>query len=469
MKKNVVLGVSGGIAAYKACELIGLLKKSGCNVDVIMTENAGRFVSRLTFETLSGNNAVIDAFERPAVREVEHIALAQKAGVFVVAPATANVIGKIANGIADDMLTTTVMAAKCAKIICPAMNTAMYENPIVRQNLDKLKDLGYAVIEPEYGILACGDVGRGRLAEVSRIHGEILRILNLNENLNGSEKSKSRETEYKTDVFSSGNTEKPLVLNAEKECETDVFSSGNTEKQAALNAEKECKTDVFSNKRLEKSDFKGKKVLITAGATRENIDGVRFISNRSSGKMGVSLAFAAAKRGAETTLIAAYIKEPLINPPFKVAEVKTTAEMFDAVLSRIKDADIIIKAAAPADYRLKTEFKNKVKSQTLTLEFEKNPDIAAAVGKVKTSRQRLVIFNAETENLLENAVKKLKSKNADMVVANDVTKEGAGFDTDTNIVTIITKDGKVYDCPKLPKAEVADIILDRIGEILYSG
>jgi phosphopantothenoylcysteine decarboxylase/phosphopantothenate--cysteine ligase len=421
--KNVVLGVSGGIAAYKACELVGLLKKSGCNVDVILTENAERFVSRLTFETLSGNNAVVDTFERPAVREVEHIALAKKADVFVVAPATANVIGKIANGIADDMLTTTIMAAGSKKIICPAMNTAMYENPIVKQNLSKLKALGYVVVEPESGILACGDTGKGRLAEVSKIKDEILNALKQN----------------------GGN-----------------FQCKKTER-ASENG------DVISNILNEKGetrlDFKGKKILVTAGATRENIDGVRFISNRSSGKMGVSLAFAAAKRGAEATLVAAYIKEPPTNPPFKIIDVKTTAEMFDVVLSNAKDADVIIKAAAPADYRPKNEFKNKIKSQNLTLEFEKNPDIAAAVGNAKKPNQRLIIFNAETENLVENAKKKLKNKNADMVVANDVTKEGAGFDADTNIVTIITKDG-LFDYPKLPKSEVADIILDRIHEIM---
>ncbi|MDR3293888.1 MAG: bifunctional phosphopantothenoylcysteine decarboxylase/phosphopantothenate--cysteine ligase CoaBC [Clostridiales bacterium] len=401
MMKHVVLGVSGGIAAYKACEIVGLLKKSGCSVDVILTENAERFVSRLTFETLSGNRTVVDTFERPAVYEVEHIALAKKADVFLIAPATANVIGKIANGIADDMLTTTVMAARCVKVICPAMNTAMYENPIVQQNLDKLKGLGYVVIEPAEGLLACGDTGKGRLAAVSDIAASVAKLL-----------------------------EKKV---------------GCSEK---------------------KSDYSEKKVLVTAGATRETIDGVRFISNYSSGKMGVALAEAAADRGAAVTLVAAFVKDGTKNPNIKVIPVKTTSEMYGAVLNETPNQDVIIKAAAPADYRVKTTFENKIKEKELTLTFEKNPDIAAAVGKIKTAKQALVIFNAETENLIENARKKLKSKNADMVVANDVTREGAGFEVDTNIVTILTNSGSVYDYPRLPKREVADIILDRLSELL---
>ncbi|MDR3263988.1 MAG: bifunctional phosphopantothenoylcysteine decarboxylase/phosphopantothenate--cysteine ligase CoaBC [Clostridiales bacterium] len=391
--KNVVLGVTGCIAAYKACEIIGLLKKSGCTVDVILTSNAERFVSRLTFETLSGNAAAVDTFERPLKREIEHIALAKKADIFVIAPATANLIGKIANGIADDMLTTTVMASKAVKVLCPAMNTAMYENAAVRDNIERLKGYGYIIIEPEDGLLACGDIGKGRLADVGVITKEILRLLNV------------------------------------------------------------------------KQDYKGKRILVTAGATRENIDGVRYISNNSSGKMGVALADAAAERGAEVTLIEAYVKEAPSAVLKKIVTVGTTAEMYDAVIGGLNQNDIIIKAAAPSDYKVKGTYSGKIKSPTLTLELEKNKDIAAAVGRLKTNGQRLVIFSAETEDLIKNAEKKLKSKYADMVVANDVTIEGAGFDTDTNIVTIITSEGKKYEYPKMQKRTLADIILDRILEL----
>ncbi|MDR1940128.1 MAG: bifunctional phosphopantothenoylcysteine decarboxylase/phosphopantothenate synthase [Clostridiales bacterium] len=416
--KNVVLGVCGGIAAYKACELISRLKRAGCNVDVILTANAQKFVGRVTFETLSGNFAVTDTFERPRVMEVEHVALAKKAGVFVIAPATADVIGKIANGIADDMLTTTVMAVKSPKLICPAMNTAMYENPIFQQNLSKLKGLGYSVMEPDGGLLACGDTGRGRLANVAAIAETVLKLLDADES---------------------------VALDAPA-CKTGGCGGGNSA--------------------LTKLDYAGKRVLVTAGATREDIDGVRFISNRSSGKTGLSIARAAKARGAVVTLVAAHTGESIRSGEFdKTVVVSTTEEMYDAVMSEMKNCDVIIKAAAPSDYAVKEKYPQKIKSRTLTLELVKNPDIAAAVGAAKTAAQRLVIFSAETQNLLDNAKAKLTSKKADMVVANDVTLEGAGFDIDTNIVTIMTKNGGVFEYPKLPKSSVADIILDKIGEL----
>ncbi|MDR2047634.1 MAG: bifunctional phosphopantothenoylcysteine decarboxylase/phosphopantothenate synthase [Clostridiales bacterium] len=474
--KNVVLGVSGGIAAYKACELVGILKKAGCNVDVILTENAERFVSRMTFEVLSGNNVAVGTFERPKTREIEHISLAKKADVFVIAPATANVIGKIAHGIADDMLTTTAMAAERAvKIICPAMNTAMYENPVLQKNLAKLRAAGYIAVEPGEGRLACGDSGKGRLAAVSDIADEVLRRLNsgysalngasdLSNNvgdgepdLNGDPAKGARSLEKniadeKPDLKSDTADKKPTLENDTEEKRPDLNGDTENEERSRLRSE---------------NDFAGKRVLITAGATRENIDGIRYISNNSSGKMGAGLADAALERGAEVTLVAAYTREPIDRnrPRLKVADVKTTADMYVAVLAELPNSDIIIKAAAPADYRPKTAVRNKIKSENPIIEFVKNPDIAKAVGERKTPEQRLIIFNAETENLIENAKKKLKSKNADMVVANDVTKDGAGFDTDTNIVTVITREERIFNLPKLTKREVADRIFDIISEL----
>ena len=393
--KNIVLGVTGCIAAYKACEIVRLFKKAGANVDVILTRNAERFVSGLTFENLSGNSAALDTFERPKNREIEHISLAKKADVFLIAPATANIIGKLASGIADDMLTTTALAVNQAKkVICPAMNTAMYENAVVRGNLDRLKELGWTVIEPVVGLLACGDTGQGALADVSEIIATVNKLLNF------------------------------------------------------------------------KNDYLGKRVLITAGATRENIDGIRFISNRSSGKMGLALGKAALARGASVTLVTGVLKEPFpAGLNVKRIAVESTSEMYDAVMEQVSTCDIIIKAAAPADYKPKSVSQSKIKTETMALEFIKNPDIAAAVGAIKREGQRLIVFNAETEDLMQNARKKLKAKNADMIVANDVTKQGAGFDVDTNIVTILSKDGERYDSAMLGKDQIADIILDKILEL----
>lgn len=384
--KKVVLGVSGGIACYKACEIVSALKKMNCEVDVIMTKHAKEFVSPLTFETLSARPVVSDMFVREREWEVEHIALAKKADVFVVAPATANVIAKIAGGIADDMLTTTILAAKCTKIICPAMNTNMYDSDENQNNLAILKSRGFIIIEGVSGRLACGDIGKGKLAPVEDIVNEIKNVL------------------------------------------------------------------------LPKQDLKGKTYLITAGGTRESIDGVRYITNRSSGKMGLAIADEVVKRGGNVILIAGSVSVTIPDYFSKVIRVDSTQEMYEAVMANMARADVILKAAAPSDYRVKNSFDNKIKGETLTLELVKNKDIAKAVGEIKGDK-KLIIFCAETQNLVESAREKLKSKNADMVIANDVTMQGAGFDVDTNIVTLITNKIEI-NLPKLKKSEVAKHIID---------
>lgn len=384
--KKVVLGVSGGIACYKACEIVSALKKMNCEVDVIMTKHAKEFVSPLTFETLSAHPVVSDMFVREREWEVEHIALAKKADVFVVAPATANVIAKIAGGIADDMLTTTILAAKCTKIICPAMNTNMYDSDENQNNLAILKSRGFIIIEGVSGRLACGDIGKGKLAPVEDIVNEIKNVL------------------------------------------------------------------------LPKQDLKGKTYLITAGGTRESIDGVRYITNRSSGKMGLAIADEVVKRGGNVILIAGSVSVTIPDYFSKVIRVDSTQEMYEAVMANMARADVILKAAAPSDYRVKNSFDNKIKGETLTLELVKNKDIAKAVGEIKGDK-KLIIFCAETQNLVDFAREKLKSKNADMVIANDVTMQGAGFDVDTNIVTLITNKIEI-NLPKLKKSEVAKHIID---------
>lgn len=390
--KTVVLGVTGCIAAYKACEIVSALRKKDANVVVIMTPHATEFVQPLSFETLSGNRVVTDLFDRDFDFEVEHVSLAKKADVFVIAPATANTIGKIANGIADDMLTTTIMACKAPKIVCPAMNTNMYENENTVENIERLKKQGYKIIEPISGRLACGDVGKGKMAEPETIVKAI---------------------------------EDTLMPN---------------------------------------QDYEGVKMLVTAGSTEEKIDGVRYITNHSSGKMGLAIATAAVARGAEVTLIAGRLSVSVPDIFEKVVRVKSTNDMLEAVMDNYEKCEYIVKAAAPADYRVKNFSVHKIKAQELKLELEKTPDIAKAVGEVKGDR-KLIIFSAETDELIENAKKKLVSKNADMVVANDVMKEGAGFNVDTNIATIITRDGKVFDYDIMPKNRLAEIILDRMLEL----
>ncbi|MBP1763805.1 MAG: coaBC [Firmicutes bacterium] len=392
--KHIVLGVTGGIAVYKAVEIVSRLKKAGASIHVIMTEAATRFVAPLTFQEISGNPVVSSMWSDVKQWQVEHIALANLADLFVIAPATADIIGKIANGIADDMLSTTVMATKSPVVLAPAMNSAMFLNPVVQENLKKLRTLGYSIMEPEIGSLACGVEGPGRLPEPENI----VQFL---------------ETVLQT-----------------------------------------C--DVL----------KGKRVLVTAAGTREPIDPVRYIGNRSSGKMGYALASVAAARGADVILVSGPTALPC---PSGVTRhlVETAAEMREAVLTEYPNVDVVIKAAAVADYRPRLVHSHKIKKtgDSLELILEKTPDILLELGQLK-KQQILVGFAAETQELLSNASEKIVRKNLDMIVANDVTLPGAGFNTDTNIVKILFPDGSCDELPQMSKEEVAGVILDKIYALL---
>ena len=391
--KTVVLAVSGSIAAYKIASLASALGKLHADVQVLMTQNATNFINPITFETLTGNKCLVDTFDRNFQYSVEHVALAKRADVVLVAPASANVIGKIANGIADDMLTTTVMACKCKKIISPAMNTQMFENPIVQDNLKKLERYGYEVIQPAVGLLACKDVGAGKMPEPETLLEYIL-----------------REVAYE-------------------------------------------------------KDLKGKKILVTAGPTQEPIDPVRYLTNHSSGKMGYAIAKVCSMRGADVTLVSG---KTAIKPPLfvYVVPVTTARDMYEAVTSRFDQQDIVIKAAAVADYRPKTISDQKVKKADgeLSIEMERTDDILKYLGEHKREDQFLCGFSMETEHMLENSRKKLEKKNLDMIVANNVKAEGAGFAGDTNIVTLITKDDETQ-LPLLSKEETAVEIMNKILEI----
>ena len=387
--KNVVLGVSGGIAVYKACEIVSRLKKLGASVDVIMTDNAREFVTPLTFQTLAKSAVVTNAFEPVKEFDINHISLAKKADILVVAPATANAIAKFAEGIADDMLTTTYLASNAQKLICPAMNCNMYEDAATQKNMQTLRERGAMFCDSTVGLLACGDVGKGRMAEPCDIVAKIV--------------------DYLTPV----------------------------------------------------QDFANKRVLVTAGGTEEKIDGVRVIANHSSGKMGKAVAEAIAQRGGSVVFVYGNVKVDVPKCVEKAIHVTSTQDMLEACQSEFPGCDMAIMAAAPADYRLKKPFENKIKSENLTLEFVKNPDIAMTLGMSKGDK-KLVIFSAETENLIENATAKLKKKNADLVVANDVTVEGAGFNVDTNVATLIDKDGNRFESGKVSKSALADIILDKV-------
>ena len=391
--KTVVLAVSGSIAAYKIASLASALGKLHADVQVLMTQNATNFINPITFETLTGNKCLVDTFDRNFQYSVEHVALAKRADVVLVAPASANVIGKIANGIADDMLTTTVMACKCKKIISPAMNTQMFENPIVQDNLKKLEHYGYEVIQPAVGLLACKDVGAGKMPEPETLLEYIV-----------------REVAYE-------------------------------------------------------KDLKGKKILVTAGPTQEPIDPVRYLTNHSSGKMGYAIAKVCSMRGADVTLVSGKtaIKSPLF---VDVVPVTTARDMYEAVTSRFDQQDIVIKAAAVADYRPKTISDQKVKKADgeLSIEMERTDDILKYLGEHKREDQFLCGFSMETEHMLENSRKKLEKKNLDMIVANNVKVEGAGFAGDTNIVTLITKDDETQ-LPLLSKEETAVEIMNKILEI----
>lgn len=388
--KTVVLAVSGSIAAYKIASLASALKKLHANVQVLMTKNAVNFINPITFESLTGNKCLVDMFDRNFQYSVEHVALAKQADVVLVAPASANVIGKIAHGIADDMLTTTVMACKCKKIIAPAMNTNMFDNPILQDNLKILEHYGYEVISPAVGYLACGDTGAGKMPEPELLLQYIL-----------------REIAYE-------------------------------------------------------KDMQGKRVLVTAGPTQESIDPVRFITNHSTGKMGYAIAKMCMLRGAEVTLVSG--PTSIAKPEFvHVVDVVTAKEMYEEVTKRAKDQDIIIKAAAVADYRPKSVSSEKMKKKDddLAISMERTDDILKFLGEHKKEHQFLCGFSMETENMLENSRKKLEKKHLDMIVANNLKVEGAGFAGDTNVVTIITGQEEV-SLGKMTKEETALRILDEI-------
>lgn len=390
--KTVVLAVSGSIAAYKIANLARMLKKRNCNVQVLMTQNATQFINPITFETLTSNKCLIDTFDRNFQYSVEHVALAKQADIVMVAPASANVIGKIANGIADDMLTTTVMACTCKKIIVPAMNHNMYHNPIVQDNLKKLAQFGYEIMTPATGMLANGDIGDGRMPEEEDLLWHIL-----------------REIAYP-------------------------------------------------------KDLSGKKVLITAGATQEAIDPVRFITNHSTGKMGFALAEAAMLRGAEVTVVAAHTEA---RPPrfVQLIPVRTAEDMFQAVTRIAPSFDILIKAAAVSDYTPVSAADSKLKKsdQQMTLTLRRTQDILLYLGEHKPKGQFLCGFSMETDQVIENSRKKLISKNCDMICANSLRAPGAGFGTDTNVITLITKDGE-RALPLQSKTEAAHRILDVIRD-----
>ena len=388
--KTVVLAVSGSIAAYKIASLASALKKLHANVQVLMTKNAVNFINPITFESLTGNKCLVDTFDRNFQYSVEHVALAKQADVVLVAPASANVIGKIAHGIADDMLTTTVMACKCKKIIAPAMNTNMFDNPILQDNLKILEHYGYEVISPAVGYLACGDTGAGKMPEPELLLQYIL-----------------REIAYE-------------------------------------------------------KDMQGKRVLVTAGPTQESIDPVRFITNHSTGKMGYAIAKMCMLRGAEVTLVSG--PTSIAKPEFvHVVDVVTAKGMYEEVTKRAKDQDIIIKAAAVADYRPKSVSSEKMKKKDddLAIPMERTDDILKFLGEHKKEHQFLCGFTMETENMLENSRKKLEKKHLDMIVANNLKVEGAGFAGDTNVVTIITGQEEV-SLGKMTKEETALRILDEI-------
>ena len=392
--KTVLLGVTGSIAAYKIAYLASALKKLHAQVHVLMTKNATNFINPITFETLTGNKCLVDTFDRNFQFQVEHVSIAKQADVVMIAPASANVIGKLAHGIADDMLTTTIMACKCKKIISPAMNTNMYENPIVQDNLAILQHYGYEVIEPASGYLACGDTGAGKMPEPEMLLEYILREI------------------------------------------------------------------------AKEKDLSGRKVLVTAGPTQEAIDPVRYITNHSSGKMGYALAKAAMLRGAQVTLVSGPCAiEP---PPFvKLVPIVTAKEMFDAVTSVSFEQDIIIKAAAVADYRPAKVFDDKVKKQEgqMSIELEKTDDILQYLGDNRVPGQFLCGFSMETQNMLGNSRAKLGKKHLDMVAANNLKVAGAGFQGDTNVLTLITQDEDV-SLQLMSKEDAANIILDKILSIM---
>ncbi len=439
MSKNIVVGVTGGIACYKAADVVSRLKKEDIEVDVIMTKNACHFVDPLTFRTLSKNPVVTDTFATPEAWKVGHVALAEKADLMLIAPATANVIGKVACGIADDMLTTTVMASKAKIVFAPAMNVNMYMNPIVQANIEKLKSYGYYFIEPGSGMLACGYEGKGRMAEPPEIVEYVLRLL-------------EEEDEIKKDSDKAGeDTERTADKAAEENLSLRKVSIGS----------EESADSAFLSK-----DLKGRKILVTAGPTIEPIDPVRYISNRSSGKMGYAVAEAALARGAEVTLVSGPVSLTC-SPEIRKIDVKTTKEMLNACQSVYEDVEVVIKAAAPADFYVvnASDHKMKKKDGDVRIELAENPDILKTLGAEKGDRI-LVGFAAETRNLEAYAKEKIAKKNLDLIVANDVSVPGAGFDVDTNIVTLITADGEKKAHDQMTKQQAAHIILDEVLRLM---
>ncbi len=395
---TIIVGVTGGIAAYKACDVVSKLKKLNANIHVIMTESACEFVQPMTFQTLSNNFVINDMFKEPKTWEVEHIELAKRADAFLIVPATANFIGKLAAGIADDMLTTTVMATRAPVIIAPAMNTNMYTNRIVQANIGALQDLGYKFIEPASGRLACGDIGAGKLADVDDI------------------------VAYVVDFF---------------------------EKEAQV------------------KDLVGRSIMISAGPTIEAIDPVRYITNRSSGKMGYAIAKRAVARGAQVTLVSGKTDLDVPKGLVKYINIESADDLYENLVREFEANDVVIQSAAVADYKPKSYSDKKIKKKDsdLSIELCRNKDVAQELGKIKGDKV-LVGFAAETNDVLENATKKIKKKNLDFIVANDLTMQGAGFSTETNIVKIIEADGRINEYPKLLKSEVGDIILDKVRDIL---
>ena len=390
--KVVVVGVTGSIAAYKSAQLVSDLVKEGCEVHVIMTKNALNFINPITFETLTGRKCLTDTFDRSFEYSVTHVSLSQKADVFMIAPASANIIGKIANGIADDMLSTMVMAAKCTVMIAPAMNKYMFMNTIVQENIEKLKRHGYKIISPAVGRLACNDTGIGKLPDVDILIEHI-------------------------------------------------------------------KHEIASEK-----DYKGLKVLVTAGATQESLDPVRYITNHSTGKMGYAIAQAASERGAEVILVSGEVN---IKPPIfaELVKVKSAEDMFNAVKENLSESDAVIMAAAVADYTPDTYSNEKIKKSDsdMSISLKRTKDILKYAGENKRDKQVICGFSMETENLLENSRKKLEKKNCDIIAANSIKEKGAGFGTDTNIITLITKND-VYELPIMSKYDAANIILDKIKQ-----
>ncbi|WP_303691073.1 bifunctional phosphopantothenoylcysteine decarboxylase/phosphopantothenate--cysteine ligase CoaBC [Megamonas hypermegale] len=396
--KNILLAVCGGIAVYKVIEVASRLRKSGANVHVVMTKEATNFVAPLTFQEISGNPVNVSMWEKVTNWNVEHIALANLADLVLVAPATANIIGKIAGGIADDMLTTVIMATKAPVLLAPAMNSNMFTNPITQRNLKTLRSFGYRIIEPASGHLACGINGVGRLPEAVDLFHEI----------------------------------------------ENYFAAAK------------------------KQTLAGKKVIVSAAGTREPIDPVRYISNRSSGKMGYAIAQAAADRGAQVVLVSGITNLPAPRN-VKLIKVESAREMQSSIETYFPDCDITIMAAAVSDYRVKDIAEQKIKKsdEVMTIELVKNPDILKGLGEKKTAKQYLVGFAAETQNVLEYAQGKLQRKNLDMIVANDVSQAQAGFNVDTNIAKIITSDGQIKQAPLMQKTQLAELILDTIEEKMH--